>query len=155
MQVDQIVIGTQELSALLPHSGSMCLLDSIHSWDDKLISCWATSHRSVDNPLREDNQLPVHAGIEYAAQAMAAHGALCDSKKNNQGRITEEPKLGYLVVLTGVEWFCSRLDDLLGELLVKAERLMVVDGGFSYQFNVYHQDQLLLQGRAVVALQNE
>ena len=36
----------------------------------------ASSHRAADNPLRAHGRLGAACGIEYAAQAMAVHGAL-------------------------------------------------------------------------------
>ena len=91
--------------------------------------------------------LPVHTGIEYATQAMAVHGSLCEREEG-------QPKIGYLAVLTGVDWYCSRLDDLSEALTVKAERLAAIDYGFSYRFSLSHQQTLLLEGQALVALQN-
>ena len=38
------------------------------------IRCVARGHRDADNPLRAGGELPALCGIEYAAQAMAAHG---------------------------------------------------------------------------------
>jgi predicted hotdog family 3-hydroxylacyl-ACP dehydratase len=54
----------------------MCLLDRVVHWDSQRIHCRASSHRSADNPLRSRDQLSAACGIEYAAQAMAVHGAL-------------------------------------------------------------------------------
>ena len=64
------------LLAHLPHQGSMCLLDAATAWDAQHIRCTASSHRHADNPLRAHDRLGTACGIEYAAQAMAAHGAL-------------------------------------------------------------------------------
>jgi predicted hotdog family 3-hydroxylacyl-ACP dehydratase len=54
----------------------MCLLDEVTGWDTERISCRTSTHRAADNPLRAHGQLGIACGIEYAAQAMAAHGAL-------------------------------------------------------------------------------
>ena len=64
----------------IPHKGSMCLLDGVTQWSEAEIVCHATSHRDPGNPLRsvdrDVNGLGITAGIEYAAQAMAVHGAI-------------------------------------------------------------------------------
>ena len=145
--VVQDVIEAQELATLLPHSGAMCLLDSVRSWDERTISCRAVSHQDPNNPLRDRGILPAHAGIEYGGQAMAGHGGLCERRDT-------KPKLGYLAVLTNVDWYCSRLDDLPEALTVMAERLVAAGNGYSYHFGLYHLDTLLLEGQAVVALQD-
>ena len=46
------------------------------SWDATRIRCRSATHRSPDNPLRLHGRLGAACGIEYAAQAMAVHGAL-------------------------------------------------------------------------------
>src|SRR6478672_10306008 len=60
----------------IPHKGRMCLLDEVLSWDAARIRCRSSSHRATDNPLRAHGRLGAACGIEYAAQAMAVHGAL-------------------------------------------------------------------------------
>ena len=60
----------------IPHKGRMCLLDAVLSWDATRIRCRSASHRTPDNPLRAHGRLGAACGIEYAAQAMAVHGAL-------------------------------------------------------------------------------
>ena len=64
------------IAARIPHQGSMCLLDAVLAWDSGQIHCRASSHRQPDNPLRAAARLGAACGIEYAAQAMAVHGAL-------------------------------------------------------------------------------
>lgn len=143
---EQVVIDGERLASLLPHSGTMCLLDSVFSWSDHIIHCRAVSHQNANNPLRDRGILPIHAGIEYAAQAMAIHGRLSQGKEG-------ELKIGYLVVLTGVDWYCSRLDDFPEALIIVAERLVAANNGSNYRFSLSHQDTVLLEGQAVVALE--
>jgi predicted hotdog family 3-hydroxylacyl-ACP dehydratase len=136
-----------EVAGLIPHSGEMCLLRRIHAFDDTTIECRADSHRDTSNPLRNATGLPISAGIEYAAQAMAVHGAL---GAKDSGR----PRSGYLAVLSRVEWFRETLDDLPGELAVVAHRLASSESGSNYRFQVFHEGQSLLEGQAVVALRD-
>ncbi len=135
-----------QIAARIPHTGAMCLLARVERWSERDIRCIATSHRAADNPLRNGEQLPVSAGIEYAAQAMAVHGSLLEPT-------TGTPRRGYLAVLSRVEWTVGRLDDIVGELQIEAVRDTVIDGGSSYTFSVRGGGQLLLKGAAVIALE--
>ncbi|WP_434735515.1 hypothetical protein [Candidatus Accumulibacter necessarius] len=81
-----------------------------------VITCRASSHTDPANPLRAEGRLGAASGIEYAAQAMAVHGALL-------AEASEPPRQGYLTSLRGVTLHVARLDDLPGELKVRAERL--------------------------------
>ena len=61
---------------LIPHKGTMCLLDEAVGWSDAKITCRARSHLSPDNPLRRNGGLAGLCGIEYGLQAAALHGAI-------------------------------------------------------------------------------
>ncbi|MBV8741496.1 MAG: hypothetical protein JOZ12_06890, partial [Sinobacteraceae bacterium] len=60
----------------IPHRGTMCLLEEVLSWDATHAQCRSSTHRRADNPLRAYDRLGAACGVEYAAQAMAVHGAL-------------------------------------------------------------------------------
>ena len=60
---------------MLPHGDELCLIDGIETQSDEGIVCTANSHRDAANPYRIDDRLPWPIAIEYAAQAMALHGA--------------------------------------------------------------------------------
>jgi predicted hotdog family 3-hydroxylacyl-ACP dehydratase len=66
------------IEARIPHQGRMCLLDEVLDWNAQHIRCRSATHRALDNPLRSHGRLGIACGIEYAAQAMALHGALAD-----------------------------------------------------------------------------
>ncbi|MFN4343213.1 MAG: 3-hydroxylacyl-ACP dehydratase [Azonexus sp.] len=129
----------------IPHQGSMCLLDAVLDWDDTRITCRATSHADPDNPLRADGRLGAANGIEYAAQAMAVHGALLAGDDG-------APRQGYLTSVRGVTLHVARLDDLAGALQIAAERLSGDTNHILYQFSVNHAGRCLLEGRAAVVL---
>ena len=133
------------LLAHLPHQGSMCLLDAVTEWDAQRIRCTASSHRAPDNPLRAHDRLGAACGIEYAAQAMAAHGALLAAADN-------PPRAGYLASVRGVELHVARLDDIAADLEVEAERLSGDDNTILYGFRVSAAGRELLSGRAAVVL---
>ena len=103
------------------------------------------SHRAQDNPLRAHGRLGAACGIEYAAQDMAAHGALLAAPD-------APPRAGYLASARGVELHVGRLDDIDADLIVEAERLSGDDNNILYQFSLSHAGRCLLEGRAAVVL---
>jgi len=123
----------------------MCLLAAVVDWSETAIFCTATSHADPANPLRADGRLGAAAGIEYAAQAMAIHGALLAGSDG-------APRQGYLASVRGVTLNVDRLDDLPGQLDVHAERLSGDAGNVLYQFSVSHAGRCLIEGRAAVVL---
>ena len=133
------------LLAHIPHQGSMCLLDQVDAWGSERIRCTASSHRAADNPLRAHGRLGVACGIEYAAQAMAAHGGLLAATDTS-------PRAGYLTSVRGVELHAARLDDIEADLSVAAERLSGDDNIVLYGFSVSAGERVLLNGRAIVVL---
>lgn len=134
------------IAAHIPHQGSMCLLDAVQHWSPTEIVCQAHSHRRVDNPLRHAGRLGICAGIEYAAQAMAVHGALLAAED-------AAPCVGFLTSVRDVRWLRGRLDDVASDLTVRAERLSGNAVSLLYQFSVQAADAVLLSGRASVLLQ--
>lgn len=123
----------------------MCLLDAVVDWSESGITCRAISHTDPANPLRAEGRLGAANGIEYAAQAMAIHGALLASAD-------ERPRQGYLTSVRSVQLHVVRLDDLKGELRVVAERLSGDGNHVLYQFSLSHDGHCLLEGRAAVIL---
>jgi len=137
------------IASRIPHQGSMCLLDTVEHWDENSIRCRASSHRAFDNPLRAHGRLGAACGIEYAAQAMAVHGAL-------QAALGQSaPKAGFLVSVRGVEMQAVRLDDIAEDLAVEAECVMSSENNILYQFRISVGSRLLLQGRAAVVTNAE
>jgi len=132
------------IASRIPHQGSMCLLDGVESWDVENIQCHASSHRAEDNPLRAHRRLGAACGIEYAAQAMAVHGALLAPPES------AAPRAGFLVSVRGVRVHVARLDDIPEDLTVQASRIMSNENNILYQFSVSAAGRLLLEGRAAV-----
>jgi predicted hotdog family 3-hydroxylacyl-ACP dehydratase len=133
------------IASHIPHSGAMCLLDRVVQWDDETILCTATSHRDPRNPLRKNGRLAAVCGIEYAAQAMAVHGAVLAAR-------ADRPRAGFLASVRGVEMRVERLDTFDAALEVKAERIGGDVDNMLYRFTVCCGAQVLLEGRAAVFL---
>lgn len=148
-------LGHEEIARRIPHQGSMCLLERVTSWDMERITCEATSHLDANNPLRAHGRLGAACGIEYAAQAMAVHGALVSEAQaaSQAGAATPgTPKAGYLVSVRGVTLHVPRLDDLGMALTIRAERSSGNAGSILYGFTLHAGATLLVSGRAVVML---
>ena len=138
------LIARDQLFTMLPHAGSMCLLDAVLAWDDAAVRCLSRRYRDSDNPLRRaDGVLGAACGIEIAAQAMAVHGRLIAAE-------TRPPPRGYLASLRDVKLRTQRLDALEGDLTVDATRLMGDAHGAAYRFVLAVQGTELLSGRATV-----
>lgn len=142
------MLNRDDIAARIPHQGRMCLLDCVTAWSAEVIVCTAASHRLADNPLRADGRLGAACGIEYAAQAMAVHGALL-------AVAGDAPRRGFLASVRGVEFLADRLDHVAGDLDVRAERLSGDGNNILYQFSVAGDGRLLLSGRAAVILDAE
>jgi predicted hotdog family 3-hydroxylacyl-ACP dehydratase len=138
-------LGRSEVAGLIPHAAAMCLLDAVRSWDDTTIVCTASSHRAADNPLAVDGVVDAVCGIEYAAQAMAVHGALIAAA----GR---RPSAGFLASVREVTCHTARLDALPGDLEITATRLAGNQTTAVYAFRLGGGAEPILTGRAAVVL---
>jgi predicted hotdog family 3-hydroxylacyl-ACP dehydratase len=135
---------------LVPHRGTMCLLDRMVGWDAERIECVAGGHRDPAHPLRSRSGLMASAAIEYAAQAAALHGGLLAQASGAM------PAPGYLASAREVRLAAWRLDDLPaapGDLLrVVAERQAGDAGRLLYAFRVEHDGREIASGRLAVVL---
>ena len=126
----------------IPHHGRMCLLDEVSHWDAQHIRCRSSTHRVPNNPLRSHGRLGVACGIEYAAQAMAVHGALASESARSEA--------GFLAGLRDVRLHVARLDDIESDLVCDATLIAGDRGSALYEFAVTSAGRLLLSGRATV-----
>ena len=138
----------QHWQQLIPHRGTMCLLDAVVEWDEQKIHAASASHRRADNPLRSEGVLRSVHLCEYAAQAMAVHGGLLAQRA---GKIAAP---GFLVSLRAVKLHIARIDDLVHALDVHAEKLLDGGGSWQYAFRIEHAGALLAEGRAAVMSQS-
>lgn len=139
--------GRDWIAARIPHQGRMGLLAGVVEASPGGIVCRADSHRAPDHPLREDGRLGAACGVEYAAQAMALHGALAAEQRG-----AARPAAGFLVSLRALVLHVARLDDVAGELSVAAQ--CEADNGDHgvYAFQLGAAGRPLVDGRAVVML---
>lgn len=135
------------IAGRIPHQGTMCLLDRVRAWDAGHVLCTAQSHRSPTNPLRQYGRLGAACGIEYAAQAMAVHGALRAS-----GQPVTAPHPGMLISARDVRWHVARLDTIATELLVLATCHAADANLLRYTFELRAEERVLIEGQATVML---
>lgn len=139
----------------IPHHGRMCLLDEIIEWDAQHVRCRSGTHRAVDHPLRSQGRLGIACGIEYAAQAMAVHGALAAGARARAAAGAAsggaaQPEAGFLAGLRNVQLHVLRFDNMAADLICDA-LLLAGDGSTAlYEFAVTCGAQRLLDGRATV-----
>lgn len=134
-------IDAAAIRKLVPHSGAMCLLDSVIGWDETHIHARSDSHRNPDHPLRSDGQLSSVHLIEYGAQATAVHGALIAQAHD----APFEPKL--LVSVRNVDLHVSRIDNIDATLDIHATRLIGNAQGTIYRFAIQAGGRELAQGQ--------
>ncbi len=134
------------IAAHIPHQGSMCLLDGILDWDRERARCVSGAHRSPGNPLRSRGRLAAVCGIEFAAQAMAVHGALLAPTLHLERRV------GYLAAVRGVELYVARLDDIAADIVAEVERQRGDETTVQYAFALTADGRRLLAGRATIVI---
>lgn len=130
------------IERLVPHAGSMCLLDGVVEWDAMHIVCRAPEP-DAGHPLARGGGVPAIAAAEYAAQATAVHGALLDD--------ASEPRAGLLAKLMEMELHGACFPAGGGALTVRVEVLSRVARGCLYAFHVAGTSQPIATGRLIVA----
>ena len=134
------------IQARIPHQGRMALLDALCDWSLEHVHCTATGHADANHPLRTPGGLLAPAAIEYAAQAMALHGALVAPPQGT-------PTPGYLASVRQVRLGVATLHDRPGPLHVRAQRLAGDERQILYTFEVSDSGGIrLADGRATVVL---
>ena len=141
------MLSREQIQALIPHKGGMCLWDEVVAWDASSIRLRARNHADPGHPLRSNGQLRAVHLCEYGAQAMAVHGGLRAQQEGGEARP------GLLVALRGVQLHVARIDQLSDALECEAEVLVEGEGSQQYAFRIHHAGTLLAEGRAAVVLQ--
>jgi predicted hotdog family 3-hydroxylacyl-ACP dehydratase len=138
------------IEARIPHQGRMCLLDEVIAWDARHIRCSTGTHRALDNPLRSHDRLGIACGVEYAAQAMALHGALASAAAGATAGAAA--RVGLLAGLRDVRLHVTRLDDIESDLFCEVIHVAGDNLTALYEFALHDKDNSLLTGRASVVL---
>lgn len=110
-----------DVAPLLPHSGSMVMLDCISDYGADYLT--ATASVGENHILLRNNRLPCLAGIEIMAQGI---GALVGCHAVNSG---EAVKLGFLLGTRKLDLFADNVP-VGTKLTVKVKESMRDAGGF-------------------------
>ena len=141
-----MLVSRDEIARMIPHAGTMCLLDGVAAWDANRVRAVSGTHRDPANPLRSGGRLSALCGIEYAAQAMAVHGGLV-------GKVAGRPRAGYRVALRDVVCGESWLDGHEADLIIEAELVMADGARVIYRFVLRSGGRQIVSGRATVLLE--
>src|SRR5262249_42006111 len=105
----------------------------------------------ADNPLRAHGRLGIACGIEYAAQAMAVHGALRAESGSQDAQAMPMSRAGMLSSVRSLTMHIDRLDGIAGDLDAVATHVSGDNTMVLYEFSVGDSKQALLEGRATIA----
>ncbi len=171
-----VPIDAERIRNLVPHAGNMCLLERVVACDAASIRCETRSHLDQSNPLRRNGQLASICAIEYAAQAMALHGALTAPKDIGaltapgdngaltapghsgpltaaaSGNTSADVRHGYLASVRDLRCRTRCLDQYTGTLSVSATLVFDESARRIYSFVVAAGKTELVTGRAAVIL---
>lgn len=134
-----------DIARLIPHSGRMCLLDSVACFSAEEILCTSRSHRDPNNPLREGKELPVLALVEYAAQAAAVHAALV-------GAGIGDERIAFLGAVKNIAFYTCGVSSDIAQLRITAATLLQTADGAIYRFTVEGDGAELASGRLLLSI---
>lgn len=140
------MIGREEILALVPHAGPMCLLERVVQWDENCVRCESDNHRDEGHPLRRHGALAGLHLIEYGAQAAAVHGALLAREASRR----RQP--GVLVSVRDCELLVEHLHELPGPLDIRACRELSRPDALIYSFEIGMGERRLARGRISIML---
>ena len=140
-------IDREHFAHLIPHAGRMCLVDAVDEWDAEHLCGRSRSHRASDHPLAREGALGAIHALEYAAQAMAIHGALLAEERG------EKLPPGFLAGARELRLHVERLDDLAADLVIHVERRFNQGGNLIYGFRVEAGGIPVADGMATVVAQ--
>ena len=142
-----MLLRRSQIAAMIPHAGSMCLLDGVVSADNGTITCIAENPLADSNPLRENGRLGSWTLIEYGAQAAAIHKGIEGGQSTLPGA---QGRAAYIAQLKEIHASSPWVPT--GPLTVQA-RCLVSDGNAAaYQIDVSCEGKPLLSGRITLAM---
>ena len=141
------MIDKNQIQALIPHAGAMCLLEAVTAWDEQSIACVTQTHRDPANPLRRQGRLPAVMAFEYGGQAAAVHGGLGAPAP----RPTAPP--GALAALRVPRRVVADLDGIAEPLEIAAHLLLGDQAHCLYAIQVSAAGRLLAEARIAIVPQ--
>lgn len=135
------LLNHDEICQLTPHSGNMCMLDSVETWNKDSIQCLSTAHQNHQNPLITNGRLHAVNCIELAGQATVVHGTLC--WKDHM----DLPDVAILVSVRDISIFKNRLETITEPLSIYADVLDILEFASNYWFEVKAGEKVIVNGR--------
>jgi predicted hotdog family 3-hydroxylacyl-ACP dehydratase len=133
------------IQLLVPHSGTMSLLDRALIADENSLSAEITIR--ADSIFYSDNGIGAWVGIEYMAQTIAAYAGYQAYLKN------EKVKIGFLLGARCYECYCD-VFPLHAVLTIHARCLLQADNGIgSFECSIHDQHKKLLASATVTVFQ--
>ncbi|MFL9917000.1 hotdog family protein [Paraburkholderia fungorum] len=123
----------QPIEAIIPHRGTMLLLDAVNTFADDTLSARATVHADAWY-ADADGAMPAWIGIELMAQAIAAHVALLAMRGGGSARPG---------VLLGSRSYQALQPSFASgaQLLIHATELLRSEEGHgAYECTIHHDD---------------
>jgi predicted hotdog family 3-hydroxylacyl-ACP dehydratase len=137
-----MLLNREQISALIPHGPSMCMLDEVLSYDNDYILCKTLHFARAQNPLYEVNPSNSVLFIEYAAQAAAVHAAITQSSLGKS-------RIAYLGAVKHVE-LLRMVSDNATPIEINARCLLNESKGAIYEIIVCQHSLVLISGRLVL-----
>ncbi|MDP9648376.1 hotdog family protein [Paraburkholderia caledonica] len=123
----------QPIEAIIPHRGTMMLIDAVTAFDEQTLSARATVHADAWYADAQGG-MPAWIGIELMAQSIAAHVALLAMRGGGRARPG---------VLLGSRSYKALQPSFAGgaQLLIHATELLRSDEGHgAYECTIHHDD---------------
>ncbi len=132
----------QQITALLPHGPSMCLLDSVDRHDHNGIICRAR----IDDghPLRRQGEISSIISLEYGAQACGLWAAL-------RHHATEKPTEGYVLAVRNFQLHRTTMPEN-ETLLVRAEKKLLGEDSAVCLFSVSGETGPVAEGQLTLMM---
>ncbi len=125
-------INFPDIRSLVPHSGTMMLLDRVVSADENSLSAEVMIRSDSLFYSKDDNGVGTWVGVEYMAQTIAAYAGY------NALKYKQAVKIGFLVGTRRYE--CSKAFFANGDCLhITARNIFQADNGLgSFECSIYH-----------------
>ncbi|CAE6730874.1 hypothetical protein R75461_01989 [Paraburkholderia nemoris] len=123
----------QPIETIIPHRGTMLLIDAVNTFSEEAVSARATVHADAWY-ADADGAMPAWIGIELMAQTIAAHVALLAMRGGGQARPG---------VLLGSRIYRALQPSFAGgaQLLIHATELLRSEEGHgAYECTIHHGD---------------
>ena len=123
----------QPIETIIPHRGTMLLIDAVNTFSEEALSARATVHADAWY-ADVDGAMPAWIGIELMAQTIAAHVALLAMRGGGQARPG---------VLLGLRSYRALQPSFAGgaQLLIHATELLRSEEGHgAYECTIHHGD---------------